>query len=68
MGEEEKEEEEEEGWKNGGTGEEEGSGVREQQGLVFLEKPFRFWQRFYWEIPEHQKIILHVLCKPTDVA
>lgn len=31
------------GW-NGGIGEEEGSGLKEQQGLVFLEKPFCFWQ------------------------
>lgn len=35
--------EEEGGW-NGGIGEEEGSGLKEQQGLVFLEKPFCFWQ------------------------
>lgn len=49
-------------------GEEEGSGVTEQQGLVFQEKPFCLWQRFCREIPEQLKIILHVLCKPANVG
>lgn len=56
------------GWKKGGEGEEEGSGVTEQQGLVFQEKPFCLWQQFCGEIPEQQKIILHVLCKSANVG
>lgn len=59
-------------WKNEGRmkaqGKRGGSGVREQQGLVFLEKPFCFWQSLCWEILEHQEIVLRVLCKPTDTA
>lgn len=58
----------------GGLGEwRQGGGRREvelgnSKPPVFLEKTLCFWRWFYWEIPEDQKIILHVLCKPTDTA
>lgn len=32
------------------------------------KKSFCFWQWFCREIPRQPKIILHVLCKPSDVA